>query len=164
MTDKPEENETPVEDNTKKIAEIKGNIEANTKQIDVYNNQLKEQQDIMKDNTIDEKDLYTKRTELDDTSRLIGAVAKEIEDYKEKCPTPDEENELCGDFDEEAKVKEMESLNEKLNTLKGEVGVLEKKKEEYDKANAKITEINSEVTRLNNLNNELQNQLSALQN
>lgn len=162
-TTTPDENDPPEKDNTKEIAEIKGKIEANTKQIDVYNQQIKEAQGDLKNNTIDENELYAKRTELDDTTRLIGNIAQELEDYKTKCSADDAESEFCAAFDEQAKKDEMTSLNSKLNTLKKEVGDLEKKKQAYDQANAKIAELNSEVTRLNNEISELQNKLSSLQ-
>ena len=154
--------ETPVTDNTKEIAEIKGKIEANTKQINSYNNQIKDAQTTMKNNKINENDLYSKRTERDDTTRLIGNIAQELEDYKAQCST-DTESDFCMNFNEKAKLDEMNTLNQKLNTLNKDVMELEKKKQAYDTANAKITELNNEVTRLNNENKELQNKLSSLQ-
>lgn len=160
--DKPDENDNPVTDNTKEIAEIKGKIEANTKQINSYNNQIKDAQTTMKNNKINENDLYSKRTERDDTTRLIGNIAQELEDYKAQCST-DTESDFCMNFNEKAKLDEMNTLNQKLNTLNKDVMELEKKKQAYDTANAKITELNNEVTRLNNENKELQNKLSSLQ-
>lgn len=160
--DKPDENDNPVTDNTKEIAEIKGKIEANTKQINSYNKQIKDAQTTMKNNKINENDLYSKRTERDDTTRLIGNIAQELEDYKAQCST-DTESDFCMNFNEKAKLDEMNTLNQKLNTLNKDVMELEKKKQAYDTANAKITELNNEVTRLNNENKELQNKLSSLQ-
>lgn len=162
-TNKPDDSAQEPKDNTKEIAEIKGKIEGNTKQIESYNKQIKEAQTALKNNKIDENELYSKRTERDDTTRLIGNIAQELEDYKAQCSGEEVSGDFCVSFDQEAKTNEMNTLNQKLTVLNKEVTELERKKREYDNANEKITKLNGEVTRLNNENKELQNKLSSLQ-
>jgi len=150
-------------DKTKQIAEIKGKIDANKKQIDEYNKQINEAQNTLQNNAVDENELADKRTKRDETTRLIGIIAQDLEKFKTQCSNPEDDSEFCAAFDAAAKTEEMNTLNQQLTTLNKEVGELEKKKQEYDKANSRITELNSEVTRLNNENNSLQEELSSLQ-
>lgn len=167
-TTTPDENDPPEKDNTKEIAEIKGKIEANTKQIESYNKQIAEAQKIKDDYMNNIKPTYNqvygkKVEEQVNISKSIGSIELEIDEYDKQCGTDSSESDFCKNFDIQAKNDEINSLTQELEKVNKEIGDLEQKQQAYNQANAKITELNSEVTRLNNEISELQNKLSSLQ-
>lgn len=161
--DKPEENDPSQTDNTKEIAEIKGKIEANTKQINSYNSQIKNAQKILDNGTVDPNELLSVQNELSVLDDQIEAAKEELVDYNTQCKNEENDSEFCLTFDANAKGEELNELTKKQRTLNNKFNELTTKQGEYNKANAKITELNKEVTRLNNENKELQNKLQALQ-
>lgn len=161
--DKPDDNDNPVTDNTKEIAEIKGKIEANTKQINSYNNQIKDAQKIVDKGAIDPNELVTVQNELKVVEDQIEVVKGELANYNTQCKNEGNDSEFCATFDANAKGEELNTLTQKQRTLNSKFTELTTQQGEFNKASAKITELNKEVTRLNNENKELQNKLSSLQ-
>lgn len=163
-TNKPDDSAQEPKDNTKEIAEIKGKIEGNTKQIESYNKQIKEAEDIMdyfRKNY--ESKLADKTAKKESLESAITVIDKEIKDYEAQCSGEEISGDFCVSFDKDAKINEMNTLTNELTSLSKELIALEKKKKDFENASSRITELNREVTRLNNENKELQNKLSSLQ-
>lgn len=160
-------NEGPSVDKTKRIAEIKGMINANNNQIEVYNQQLAEAKKTMEENTFDENELISKQTEQENAARMIGILEGELSQYDKECNASSESegepSEFCASFQYENKKEELAQWQTKLNDLNAAVNVLNEKKSAHKQASATINELNSEITRLNNENTQLNEELSSLQ-
>ncbi len=166
-----EQNENPSVDKTKRIAEIKGMINANNNQIEIYNQKLEEAKKAMEKNAwsdADGEELRSKQTEQENAARMIGILERDLSQYDKQCNTSSEgeegeSNEFCATFLYDEKKAELADWQTKLNESNLAVTALNEKKSAYTQANATINELNTEITRLNNENTQLNKELSSLQ-
>lgn len=174
----------PPVDNSTEIAKINGAIKALETQIEGYNANIEEQNKILSENTINEDELISKKTELDNVAREIGNIETQINEYNTKCvnktvetekkedgsedtqnpaETKSPEDEFCSTFNLDQQNQTLSADREKLTTLTAEIKALEDKKTASTNARNRITELNNLVTDANNQITSYKNQLLTLE-
>lgn len=144
-------------DNSKRIAEINGKINANNQQISVYRKQIELARQSLRDQMNDPEfiNYKNKENEIENLDSNITELTTKIEQcINDEACTEEELDEL--------KRQEEEYAQQKKN-LEAEAKVLEERfKKKDDEISARITELNNAFNKLNEENKQLQDELQSL--